>query len=80
MLGCWVMADVQYPKDVKEELERHGSGGQVPITPPSGTLSVLGSQSLVQQSAQASTTLAEHGDETYPIPEEQVDPSLALGS
>ena len=63
-------ADVQYPKDVMEELERRGSGEQVPVTPPLATLSAPDSQPPVPQPTQASEVPAE----------QQGDPSLALGS
>lgn len=80
-------ANVHYPEDVMAELERRGSGGQVPVTPPSGTLQQAGAQLPVQWSADVSVTLPEEGDETSavtdqapPALEERADPSLAIGS
>ena len=63
-------ADVRYPQDVLEELERRGAGGQVPVTPPSGTLSVPETQPPGQRPTQAPE--APSG--------QQAGPSLALGS
>lgn len=63
-------ADVQYPADIMEELERRGSGGQVPVTPPSGTLPASDSRPPLQQPTQASEAPAAQRE----------GPSSALGS
>lgn len=80
-------ANVYYLEDVMKELERRGSGGQVPITPPSGTLFTTSTQPIAMQSPQTSANLIEKDDEVPavvdevpPTPEGQTDLSLDLGS